>query len=191
MIDLFKRQTALAKGLVLDVLSEGDSAVDATAGTGADTVFLAGVVGESGRVYAFDNQWEAISKTTARLKATGLTDRVSLFYRGHETMGSNDALRRDPNIKAVMFNLGYLPGGDHQKTTKTETTMAALQSALSILSPGGIITLLAYMHPEGKAEYDALSNHLKSLESTYDVYQVKTMNHQQAPILFVITKKEE
>ena len=191
MIDLFKRQTALAKGLVLDVLSEGDSAVDATAGTGADTVFLAGVVGESGRVYAFDNQWEAISKTTARLKATGLTDRVSLFYRGHETMGSNDALRHDPNIKAVMFNLGYLPGGDHQKTTKTETTMAALQSALSILSPGGIITLLAYMHPEGKAEYDALSNHLKSLESPYDVYQVKTMNHQQAPILFVITKKEE
>lgn len=69
--------------------------------------------------------------------------------------------------------------------------MAALQSALSILSPGGIITLLAYMHPEGKAEYDALSNDLKSLESPYDVYQVKTMNHQQAPILFVITKKEE
>ena len=191
MIDLFKRQTSLAKGLVFDVLSEGDSAVDATAGTGADTVFLANVVGESGRVYAFDNQWEAISKTTARLRTAGLTRRVSLFYRGHETMGDNEALKQDSRIKAVMFNLGYLPGGDHQKTTGAKTTLKALQSALELLAPGGIITILAYMHPEGMQEYDALCSFLTVLSKPCDVYRVETVNHQKAPVLFVITKKEE
>jgi 16S rRNA C1402 N4-methylase RsmH len=191
MIDLLKRQTSLAKGLVLDVLSEGDSAVDATAGTGADTVFLANVVGENGRVYAFDNQWEAISKTAARLRAAGLTRRVSLFFRGHETMGDNEALRRDSGIKAFMFNLGYLPGGNHQKTTSAETTLTAIKSALKLLAPGGIITILAYMHPEGRQEYDALSLYLSTLLNPYDVYRVETVNHQNAPVLFVITKKEE
>ena len=191
MIDLFKRQTSLAKGLVLDVLSEGDSAVDATAGTGADTVFLANVVGEKGRVYAFDNQWEAISKTSARLSATGLTRRVSLFFRGHETMEDNVLLCADSNIKAIMFNLGYLPGGNHQKTTNAETTLKAVKSALKLLKPGGIITILAYMHPEGKQEYDALSHYFTTLLSPFDVYRVETFNHQNAPVLFVITKKEE
>ena len=45
----------------------GDWVVDTTAGNGHDTAFLANVVGEQGRVFAFDVQAAAIAATQARL----------------------------------------------------------------------------------------------------------------------------
>ena len=47
-------------------------------------------------------------------------------------------------ITAVMFNLGYLPGEDHGITTRSETTIAALDQALGFLAARGIVTLVLY-----------------------------------------------
>jgi tRNA A58 N-methylase Trm61 len=41
----------LVKSIVAGVVSEGDTVVDATVGNGNDTIFLARLVGEKGRVY--------------------------------------------------------------------------------------------------------------------------------------------
>jgi len=78
---------------------------------------------------------------------------VSLYHAGHETMGLLLPQTAQGRVKAVMFNLGYLPGGDKWRTTGASTTLAALQSALSLLAPGGLISLLAYTgHPGGREE---------------------------------------
>ena len=64
MVDL----TGLHKYFILEHLGEGDVAVDFTMGNGGDTLFLSKTVGESGRVYAFDIQEEALISTRAYLE---------------------------------------------------------------------------------------------------------------------------
>lgn len=191
MIELFERQTKMAKALTKEVLESGDSAIDATAGNGEDTLFLAEHVGPSGRVYAFDIQKEAIEAAETLIQEKGLAGRVSFYHRGHETMGEIPAVRSDSHIKAVMFNLGYLPGGDHDITTQAESTMTALAAALELLAPGGIVTIVAYTHEEGQREIEALKTYLSTLGRDYDVNTVMCVNHQNAPILYLIRKKRK
>lgn len=60
-----------AQRLVAEALKPGDIAIDATAGGGVDTLFLAQAAGRSGKVYAFDVQQAALDRTQARLLAAG------------------------------------------------------------------------------------------------------------------------
>lgn len=62
------RPLACAHDWVERVLVPGDSAVDATAGNGYDTLFLARLVGPSGHVHAFDVQAAALEETRRRLR---------------------------------------------------------------------------------------------------------------------------
>ncbi|MFM7397885.1 MAG: rRNA methyltransferase, partial [Verrucomicrobiota bacterium] len=61
------RVTETAADVLRATLSDGDVAIDGTAGRGRDTLLLAGLVGASGRVHAFDVQAEAIDATRALL----------------------------------------------------------------------------------------------------------------------------
>ena len=121
----------LAADVLARALRPGDRAVDATMGNGHDTAFLCELVGESGHVYAFDVQQDAVANTRERLSQSGLLGRASLFCLGHERMAEQVA----GPVSAVVFNLGWLPGGDHSVTTRWETTKAAVESALELLSP--------------------------------------------------------
>ncbi len=143
-----KRPTAQAHEEVAAVLRPGDVAVDATAGNGHDTCFLAGRVGPAGRVVAFDIQPEALAATRQRLGEAGLADRVELFEESHAAM----ARRVAPGVGAVMFNLGYLPGGDHGLITRTQETLAALESAAGLLRSGGVLTVVCYPGHSGGDE---------------------------------------
>lgn len=131
----------LAHFILRQMIAPGDKAIDACCGNGNDTVLLAELVGPTGHVWGFDIQALAIEKTAARLAAAGITDsRVSLIKCGHETM----PMHIDQPVRAVVFNLGYLPGSDHQLITRPETTLSALQYAYKLLLPGGIITVAVY-----------------------------------------------
>lgn len=142
-----------AHRVVAEVLHTGDIAIDATVGNGHDTLFLATQVGSAGKVYGFDIQQQALDSAWQRLEQAGQTAPVSLYHAGHEVMAMLLPESVAGRVKAVMFNLGYLPGGDKQRTTSTSTTLAALQAALSLLAPGGVISLLAYTgHPGGREE---------------------------------------
>lgn len=66
--------------IISKIVLNGDTVVDCTAGNGNDTVFLANLVGERGKVYSFDIQKTALEKTRQKLEAKGLNDRVSLRY---------------------------------------------------------------------------------------------------------------
>ena len=96
--------------------------VDATAGNGHDTLFLAQQVGTDGKVYSFDVQQEAIGMTRSRLEEAQLSDRVIMCETGHENLEEVIRALHLGNVSVIMFNLGYLPGGDHSITTLNETT---------------------------------------------------------------------
>jgi SAM-dependent methyltransferase len=118
----------------------GDHVIDATCGNGHDTLLLAELVGPGGRVWAFDIQQQAIDETGARLKSAGHIGSVQLIHAGHETIAEHCA----KPVQAVIFNLGYLPGGDRAVITRPESTLAGLQQSLKILGPGGIAAMTIY-----------------------------------------------
>lgn len=179
----------LAADVLSRVLSEGDSAVDATMGNGHDTEALCRLVGPSGRVYAFDIQPQAVENTRLRLLETGLADRASLFCLGHEHL----AEAVPGPVRAVMFNLGWLPGGDHGITTLLPTTLSAVEQALSLLLPGGVLVLCAYPgHPEGAREKESLISFFSSLPpQRYNVLRQVFLNAGPgAPECFVVQKTD-
>lgn len=133
-------------------LEPGDVAVDATVGNGHDTLVLAQTVGAAGQVYGFDVQAEAIRQTRSRLVSTGVDAQVDLLQAGHEAMCRHIPSRSHGEVGAVMFNLGYLPGSESSLTTRPQTTLPALDGALEILRPGGVVTIVLYTGHEGGAE---------------------------------------
>lgn len=146
------RLTEHAHAAVREVLQPGEAAIDATAGNGHDTRFLSEIVGPTGHVFAFDIQPEAIARTAA----WGLTN-VTLFRRTHADLASAIPMERHGRIGAVMFNLGYLPGGDKSVRTVAESTEVALRAGFALLRPGGILSVVAYTgHAGGEEELAAI-----------------------------------
>jgi 16S rRNA C1402 N4-methylase RsmH len=153
-----------------DLLREGDRVVDATVGNGHDTLFLAQQVGRAGRVYGFDIQQAALDATAARLHDAGIEARLRLFKVGHEEMAAHLPREDRGRIKAVLFNLGYLPGSDKQTITQPSTTVAALEAILQWLAPGGVISVLAYTgHPGGREEAEEVKSWAAGLSETWEV----------------------
>ena len=156
--------TTKAHQCIQEVLGEGDIAIDATMGNGHDTLFLAQIVGSTGKVYGFDIQEEALDNTYQKLKANNAQKQVAMFQAGHETMPILLPETTNGNIRAVMFNLGYLPGGDKNRTTDISTTLAALEASFMMLATGGLITVLAYTgHPGGYEETEAVKEWARGL----------------------------
>ncbi len=182
-----KKITELAHHKTGLIIKKGDYVVDATAGNGNDTVFLAEKVGPVGHVYAFDIQIDALAKTAEILKKKELSDRVSLIQSGHEQLLQ---YVRNP-VSVVMYNLGFLPGGDRQVTTKSETTLSSFKQALTLLKPGGMITMVIYPgHSEGRLEKEELMLVCKDLSSSdYAVLHLELINQaNDPPELFVVQK---
>ena len=178
----------LAREVILRAVEPGDTVVDATMGNGHDTQMLCETVGLEGRVWAFDVQAQAVEETRNRLRAQGLDGRAELILSGHEHMAE---YVKGP-VKAVMFNLGWLPGGDHEVTTRWETTRTAVESALDLLAPMGVLVICAYPgHAEGEREKQELTAFLGGLDNRrYNVLHQRFLNAGPgAPECFVIQKQ--
>lgn len=186
---------SFAHKLISERLHPGDSAIDATAGTGADTLFLARTCGARGHVYAFDIQEEALALTRARLEKEpqGSIAEVTLIHRSHSEMEiviSDACLGR---CGAVMFNLGYLPaeGADPTLITTPESTIPALEAAIRMLRPRGVLTAVLYPgHPGGDreaAEVEHWASSLPYLTGQSIIY--RQLQRADAPFLIAIEKK--
>ena len=152
--------TSAAHRLLAEMVEAGDTVIDATAGNGHDTVFLAEATGAAGRVIAFDIQKEAILSTEARVKEAGFTGRVQLCQESHALMGDH---AETGTVAAVMFNLGYLPGADHSLATG-EDTIHALEAAARLLKPGGVLSVICYPgHAGGDEEAAAVEQWMAAL----------------------------
>jgi predicted methyltransferase len=173
--------------LVSKVVQHGDIVVDATMGNGNDTLFLAKLVGDEGRVYAFDVQQLALDNTRKRMVDAGLLDRTELILDGHQNIGKYVP----KGIKAVMFNLGYLPKGDHNIGTKAETTIAAIEKSMELLCKAGIVMLVIYYGGDsGFDEKDAVMEYFKSLDcKKYTVLVHNFINQVNCPPIAVCIEK--
>jgi predicted methyltransferase len=180
-----------AKSLLEKTVKIGDVVVDATLGNGHDTLFLANLVGETGRVYGFDVQQQAVLASEARIRSHGLSKRVTLFHQGHENLFQCIPQEEHGKITGAIFNLGYLPGSDKNIITKPNTTMAAVEQLLKIMAPAGIIVLVIYHgHPGGEIERDQLLRYCEQLDQNVaHVLQYQFINQKNSPPFIVAIEK--
>lgn len=178
-----KPVTRRAHDWIAPALSPGCWAVDATAGNGHDTLFLARAVDPGGRVDAFDLQ--AVALRHARRRVGSLGRRVHVHW--HRT--DHARIRRHlpaGMIDAAMFNLGWHPGGDRRVITRPETTVAALAATIEHLRPGGRMSIVAYRgHPGGATESDAVAAWLERLGPDLHVEPAQpAAARDDAPVLY-------
>lgn len=145
---------------IQQTVQAGDTVIDATAGNGHDTLFLASCVGAQGKVVAFDIQATALEATSNRLAKAGYSERVQLIHAGHEHLSEYIKSK----VSAIIFNLGYLPGGDKNCTTQANTTLKAMQSGLNLLTDNGVLAAVLYPgHEQGKIEAETIQTWAQSL----------------------------
>ncbi|WP_028545992.1 class I SAM-dependent methyltransferase [Paenibacillus taiwanensis] len=185
-----------AQQVVKERVHLGDLVVDATMGTGVDTLFLARLVGERGHVAAFDIQQEALRLTTERLHAALGVDgakHVALRHASHASMPALLPPSWLGQTAAVMFNLGFLPAAEADKSVMTEpgSTLAALEGALSLLRPGGVLSVVLYPGHEGgdreAAAVEAWAEQLPAHAGQAVVYRM--VQRQHAPYVIAIEKR--
>lgn len=169
----------IAHNLVNTYVKDKNIAVDCTLGNGFDCDFLCE---NFKKVYAFDIQQVAIDNYEKKGKKN-----VTLISDSHHNIEHYVS----EEIDLVMYNLGFLPGGDKCITTMSNTTLASINSALKLLKAGGLITIAVYIgHEEGKRESENLLNYLSSLaKKDYAVMVHSYLNRSKnAPYLIVIEK---
>ncbi len=163
-----------------ETLSPGDVTIDATCGNGCDTLALAKFLDGKGSISSYDIQKQALDDTDAVLKKS-LSDHqrkiISLRHKSHESFEEKSA-------KLIVYNLGYLPGGDKSVTTRAQSTLNRLKSALSIIIPGGAISMLCYVgHDEGKREEAVLRTSIQELDTDRWVCSEHSLLNRQSVLM--------
>lgn len=189
---LFDSHLDFAHQLCRDLVSKGDTVIDATCGNGHDTLILAKLAldEEKGSLLAIDLQEEAIHHSQERLR-TEIS--AALYNRIHWQQGSHAIFPTDfREVSLIVYNLGYLPGGDKSQTTQTETTLSSVQQALLLLKEGGAIIITCYPgHAEGEKEEKALLDYLKTLPpDQWSISHHQWINRKKSPSLIFLQKEK-
>ncbi len=159
-------------------LQPGDLAIDMTCGNGHDTLFLADL---GAQVFAFDIQEAAIAKTKQ------LVPSANTIHRSHDELNQVE-LPSAP--KLIVYNLGYLPGGDKSIVTLTTSTIHSLKQATTLLAQNGAISIMCYPgHDEGLVEELEVISFCKSLPSKeWTICFHQWINRPKAPSLVWLQK---
>ena len=146
-----------------DHVQPGDICIDATMGNGNDTALLSKLAGEKGRVVAFDIQQMALDHTKEKMIKEGCPENYELVLDSHETMGN---YAKEDTVSCITFNLGYLPGGDHEMATKGESSIRAIETGLGLLKKKGLMTVCIYSGGDsGFEEKEAVLSYIKGLDA--------------------------
>jgi ubiquinone/menaquinone biosynthesis C-methylase UbiE len=184
---MIQKLTAFGQSLMKTYLKPGMTVIDATIGNGYDALFIKSCIGESGKLIGFDIQSKAVETTHHRLQEEGFENFV-LYQTDHRHL---DDFIKDDTIDAVVYNLGYLPSGDHHVTTLAKSTIESLKKALDCLKPGGMLFVTAYPgHESGFEEALKVKDYLEALDSKrYHMMQCRYGNQPAcAPMLFLTEK---
>ncbi len=176
--------TDIAHLFLKEHIKENDIVIDATCGNGLDTLFLATLVGKNGIVHAYDIQQEAICNSKELTKDY---HNIIFHHESHENILTD-------NIKAVIFNLGYLPSGDKLITTKLDSTKKALLKLIDSfeINKNLLIIIVVYPgHNEGQKESLWLDEYLRGLSSSFMVSKYSMLNQHNAPYILMISKKND
>lgn len=181
--------------LLGQVIKPGDVVIDATVGKGNDSLFLSRVLsGRTGKLYGFDIQQVAIDNTRRMLQDNLSTadkmDQVSLSVRNHKTFPEEIQPR---SVKAIVYNLGYLPGQSSDKSIKTEAadTVESITNALELVSKGGLVSIMCYRgHDGGKEEAEEVEKVMAKLcPREWKVFSHDPLNQPTSPVLVTVFKK--
>lgn len=118
---------------------------------------------------------------------------VTLIERSHAEMEAALPAEVHGRLGAVMFNLGYLPaaGADPALITLPDSTIPALEAAVRLLRPRGILTAVLYPgHPGGETEaaaVEAWAASLSAADGQAIVY--RQLQRPAAPYLIAVEKK--
>lgn len=170
----------LSHYIIKGFISNKEIAIDATLGNGYDSDFLSK---NFKKVYSFDIQKEACDKYKEKniKNVEVINDSHHLFKK-----------YINEKVDCIMYNLGFLPGGNKEITTLHETSLASIKEGLDILNNGGIMTICIYRgHNEGKIEESCILEYLKNLpKNQFGVMVQSYLNRQDiSPLLVVIEKK--
>ncbi len=196
--------TGWSHRLCAEILAPGDLAIDLTAGNGNDTLHLARCTEAKahGCVVGFDIQRCALDTSSTLLSDHGFPVYVNgvevvgtthpnsqigsdtgvhLFHCGHQHL--EHYLPRAP--KAIIGNLGYLPGASHTITTSVATSISAVEQGLAVLLPQGRLILVVYPgHSAGHEEAQALMQFFTELpKQRWDNINIGCPNAAKAPFL--------
>lgn len=195
----FMSVLSFAHKLISERLGQGERAIDATVGTGADTLFLATTTGVRGEVYGFDIQAAALKLAEERLRLAredkpNTISNVTLLERSHAEMLEALPPTWRGTVGAIMFNLGYLPSGDADKSiiTQPDSSIAAMEASLRLLRPGGIITAVLY---PGHAGGDLEASSVESWAAAVSPQVAQSIIYRQlqradAPYVIALEKKK-
>ncbi|MBJ6361475.1 class I SAM-dependent methyltransferase [Paenibacillus sp. GCM10012307] len=189
---------SLAHKWTSERVQTGDTVIDATAGNGVDTLFLCELAGPKGQVYAFDIQERALHNTRMRLERAQQEGKrlapVELLLQSHDQMAQAVPEQQHGRVAAVLFNLGYLPdpNADPSLITRPQTTIAALESALALLRPGGLLSIVLYPgHDGGEEEAASVDNWARLLDpQAAQVAEYRMLQKPHAPYLIAIEKRK-
>ena len=175
--------------IIEEKVQPGDICIDATAGRGNDTLFLAKLVGETGHVTACDIQQDAVDSTRALREANGMSDRADVLMKSHSEM---DEVCEEGTVSCITFNFGWLPKGDHNIFTNKSTSIPAIEKGMKLLKSGGIMTLIIYYGREtGFEERDALLEYLPTIDSSrYTVIEMPFVNRPNCPPIPIVILKD-
>ena len=179
----------IAHRFIREHVKPGALCIDATAGRGNDTALLAELAGEEGKVIALDIQEAAVESTRALLAQKGLAADVHL-----ESHSEMDKYAQEGTVDCITFNFGWLPGGDHNIHTQTESSIQAIKKGLKLLKVGGIMSLCIYYGREtGFEEKEAILEYLKTInDRKYTVIVLEFTNRPNCPPIPVcITRDSE
>ncbi|QDR80794.1 tRNA (mnm(5)s(2)U34)-methyltransferase [Sporomusa termitida] len=178
----------MAQRLLKPRLATAGLVVDATAGNGQDTLFLAANTPAATVVWAFDIQSQALTNTKELLAKYEVAAKVHLVLDSHAHI---TRYIKQP-VDAAMFNLGYLPGGDHKLSTLPQTTIQAIAQTLQLLNTEGLMTIAAYPgYEQGRLELRELHQYLAAIDQKKFSVACWSMVNQTnfPPILYLIEKK--
>lgn len=172
--------SSLTHNIIKNFINEKKVAIDGTLGNGFDTDFLAD---NFEIVYAFDIQKIACDKYKKNQKKNVVVINDShhkfLEYINEE-------------VDCIIYNLGFLPGGDKTITTCHKFSIDSIMIGIDILKSGGLMLITSYRgHEEGMSEYECIQELLSTLpKNKYAIMKHEIINRSnKSPVLFVVEKK--
>ena len=94
-------------------------------------------------------------------------------------------------IDLIIFNLGYLPKGDHSITTQADTTIEGVDQSIGLIKKHGMVVVVVYHgHSEGKREKDAIEEYIGDLDQKkYNVVKFSFANQINTPPYVIAIEK--
>lgn len=189
MIYPLKNAVTMSHMILEPYVAQAKIIIDMTCGNGYDTLFLAKHMTTQAMLYAFDIQPCAVEAAKKRVEMALLSEKHVIYQCGsHDELAANV----DRPLDIVVFNLGYLPSGDHHIHTKSEITIKAVKICLNKLAINGIIMLAAYPGtPAGKIEAEAVRSFVTTLpQRAFDVSTWQPINQiHYPPVLYMVQKR--